>query len=93
MAPSRVPLPRITLADLQALAPGALALALLVFAEGVLLARTLAAKNREAVDPDGELQALGGRLPGAGALAASHAPVIPAATPGDFAAVGGGGFC
>jgi len=52
-------LPRITLADLQALAPGALALALLVFAEGVLLARTLAAKNREAVDPDGELKALG----------------------------------
>jgi len=52
-------LPRISLADLQALAPGALALALLVFAEGVLLARALAAKNREAVEPDGELKALG----------------------------------
>ena len=45
--------------DLQALAPGALALALLVFAEGILMARTLAAKRREPVDADRELTALG----------------------------------
>jgi SulP family sulfate permease len=52
-------LPRFTLHDLQAIAPGALALALLVFAEGVLLARTLAAKHGEPVDADRELTALG----------------------------------
>ena len=52
-------LPRVTLQDLSTLAPGAIALALLVFAEGVLLARTLAAKRHEHVDPDQELKALG----------------------------------
>ncbi|MFO1316256.1 MAG: SulP family inorganic anion transporter [Burkholderiales bacterium] len=52
-------LPRVSLPDLQALAPGAIAIALLVFAEGVLLARTLAAKHREPVDPDQELTSLG----------------------------------
>ena len=52
-------LPRIALGDLQALAPGAIALALLVFAEGMLMARTLAAKRREPVDADHELIALG----------------------------------
>jgi SulP family sulfate permease len=60
--PSGLPpptLPSLALPDLQALAPGALALALLVFAEGILLARTLANKHREALDADAELQALG----------------------------------
>lgn len=52
-------LPRASLSDLQALAPGAIALALLVFAEGILMARTLAAKHREALDADVELGALG----------------------------------
>ncbi|HTR59855.1 MAG TPA: SulP family inorganic anion transporter [Casimicrobiaceae bacterium] len=52
-------LPTIAVLDLQALAPGAIALAFLVFAEGILIARALAAKYREAVDPDHELVALG----------------------------------
>jgi SulP family sulfate permease len=61
-APAGIPapsLPSLSLGDLQTLAPGAIALALLIFAEGILLARTLAAKRREAVDPDAELAALG----------------------------------
>ena len=60
--PSTLPmpgLPAITLRDVQALAPGAIALALLVFAEGILMARTLAEKRRETIDPDRELVALG----------------------------------
>jgi SulP family sulfate permease len=52
-------LPEVSLHDVSSLAPGALALALLVFAEGVLLARTLAAKRHEEIDPDHELTALG----------------------------------
>jgi len=51
--------PQVSLHDVSSLAPGAIALALLVFAEGVLLARTLAAKRHEEVDPDQELTALG----------------------------------
>jgi SulP family sulfate permease len=51
--------PQVSLHDVSSLAPGALALALLVFAEGVLLARTLAAKRHEEIDPDHELTALG----------------------------------
>lgn len=60
--PSTLPtpaLPSIALHDVQSLAPGAIALALLVFAEGILLARTLAEKRREEVHPDRELVALG----------------------------------
>jgi len=60
--PSSLPmpgLPAITVRDVQALAPGAIALALLVFAEGILLARTLAEKRRETIDADRELVALG----------------------------------
>lgn len=52
-------LPTVAVVDLQTLAPGAIALALLVFAEGILIARTLAAKHREAIDSDHELVALG----------------------------------
>jgi SulP family sulfate permease len=59
-------LPAFTLRDVQALAPGAIALALLVFAEGILIARTLAAKRREAVDADRELVALGAANAAAG---------------------------
>ena len=52
-------LPGMPMGDLQALAPGALALALLVFAEGILMARTLAAKHGQPLDADRELTALG----------------------------------
>ncbi len=52
-------LPAVMWSDLQRLAPGALALAFLIFAEGILLAQTLAAKRRETIDPDAELAALG----------------------------------
>jgi SulP family sulfate permease len=51
--------PAVSLADLRHLVPGALALAFLIFAEGVLLAQVLAAKRDEAIDADGELRALG----------------------------------
>ncbi len=65
-------LPTVTLADLQSLAPGAIALALLVFAEGILMARTLAARRREKVDADCELTALG-----AGNIAAGLVSGLP----------------
>jgi len=67
--PSTLPtpaLPSIALHDVQSLAPGAIALALLVFAEGILLARTLAEKRREPIDPDRELVALGASNAAAG---------------------------
>lgn len=67
--PSTLPtpaLPAIGLHDVQALAPGAIALALLVFAEGILLARTLAEKRKEAIEPDRELVALGASNAAAG---------------------------
>jgi MFS superfamily sulfate permease-like transporter len=51
--------PALSFRDIQALAPGAIALAVLVFAEGILIARTLADKRRESVDADRELTALG----------------------------------
>ena len=59
-------LPAVTFRDVQALAPGAIALALLVFAEGILIARTLADKRKEALDTDGELVALGAANASAG---------------------------
>ncbi|MFO1413247.1 MAG: SulP family inorganic anion transporter [Burkholderiales bacterium] len=62
-------LPAFTLHDVSTLAPGALALALLVFAEGVLLARTLGAQHRESVDADRELVALGAGNVAAGLVA------------------------
>lgn len=52
-------IPQFTVRDFEALIPGSLALALLIFAEGVLLVRALAAKHHEPVDPDRELTALG----------------------------------
>jgi SulP family sulfate permease len=60
--PSGLPepsLPDITMADIRALVPGAIALAFLIFAEGIVLAQTLAAKRREPVDANAELTALG----------------------------------
>lgn len=67
--PSTLPtpaLPSLALHDVQSLAPGAIALALLVFAEGILLARTLAEKRREPIEPDRELVALGASNAAAG---------------------------
>jgi SulP family sulfate permease len=69
--PAGVPAPKvpvIALRDLQDLAPGAIALALLIFAEGMLLARTLADQRREIVAPDQELTALGMANIAAGAI-------------------------
>jgi SulP family sulfate permease len=60
--PSGLPeptLPDVSLADVRALVPGAIALAFLIFAEGIVLAQTLAAKRREPVDANAELTALG----------------------------------
>ncbi len=60
--PSGLPapaLPHVAIADVRALVPGAIALAFLIFAEGVVLAQTLAAKRREPVDANAELTALG----------------------------------
>ncbi len=65
-------LPDVAFADIQALAPGAIALALLVFAEGILMARTLAARRREPVEADAELAALG-----AGNVAAGMVSGLP----------------
>lgn len=52
-------LPAFHLADLRSLVPGAIALAFLVFAEGIVLARTLAARRREPLDANREMTALG----------------------------------
>jgi len=51
--------PDVTVADVRDLAGGALALAFLTFAEGALLARTLAERRGETVDAGAELRALG----------------------------------
>jgi len=61
-------LPAIGLQEVRDLAPGAIALAFLVFAEGILLARTLAERRRESVDATGELRALGIANLGAGLM-------------------------
>jgi len=52
-------LPPVAVADVRALVPGAIALAFLIFAESIVLAQTLAAKRREAVEANTELVALG----------------------------------
>lgn len=52
-------LPDVGAGDIRDLAGGALALAFLTFAEGVLLARTLAERRGESVDAGTELRALG----------------------------------
>jgi len=69
--PSGLPepaLPHVALADVRALVPGAIALAFLIFAEGIVLAQTLAAKRREPVDANAELTALGIANAASGAL-------------------------
>ncbi len=64
MAPPR--LPNITLDQWLALIPGALALALVVFAEAIGPARGFATKYRYRLDPDQELVGLGAANVGAG---------------------------
>jgi SulP family sulfate permease len=69
--PSGLPapsLPPVAFVDVRALVPGAFAVAFLVFAEGIVLAQTLAAKRREPVDADAELRALGVANLASGAL-------------------------
>lgn len=82
-------LPQFTLSDVQALAPGAIALAVLIFAEGVLLARTLAVRHREPVDADRELSALGAGNIAAGLV--SGFPVGASTSRSVTADVAGGG--
>jgi SulP family sulfate permease len=49
----------VSLADISALAPAALALAFLTFSDGILLAQTFAEKHKDDVNPNQELVALG----------------------------------
>src|SRR5262245_11933325 len=51
-------LPAVGLADVQALLPGAIGIALLTFPDGILLARAFASKNRYTIQPTQELRAL-----------------------------------
>jgi len=60
--PQGVPQPAlfpVSLSDISALAPAALALAFLTFSDGILLAQTFAEKHRDDVNPNQELVALG----------------------------------
>lgn len=52
-------LPQVSLGDLRELVPGAIALAFLIFAEGIVLAQALASRQGERLDADAELAALG----------------------------------
>jgi SulP family sulfate permease len=61
-------LPAVSAQDVLDLAPGALALATLIFAEGILLARAVAANLRQDIHANGELAALGTANLGAGLL-------------------------
>jgi SulP family sulfate permease len=60
--------PAIGVADARTLLPAAIAIAFLAFAEGVVLARALAAKHREGIDANRELVAFGAASMAAGAL-------------------------
>ncbi|MBL0291246.1 MAG: SulP family inorganic anion transporter [Betaproteobacteria bacterium] len=64
----RPQIPAVSGQDLLDLAPGALALATLIFAEGILLARAIAANLHEDIDANGELTALGTSNVGSGLL-------------------------
>ena len=61
-------LPAVSAQDVLDLAPGALALATLIFAEGILLARAVAANLRQDIHANGELAALSTANFGAGLL-------------------------
>ena len=60
--PSGLPsfqIPQVSLADLRILLPAALALAVLIFADELLVARVFSRRNRYNLDPNQELTALG----------------------------------
>ena len=52
-------IPAVSLADLLALVPGALGIALIAFTDTSVISRTFAARRGDSVDPDHELVALG----------------------------------
>lgn len=52
--------PAMTMADAQALLPAALTIVLVSVVESIAVAKALASKRRQAIDPDQELVALGG---------------------------------
>jgi len=60
--PQGVPYPArfaVSLSDITALAPAAMALAFLTFSDGILLAQTFAEKHQDEINPNQELVALG----------------------------------
>ena len=57
--PSRLQIPIVSLTDIALLLPTALALSVLIFADGVLTSRVFARKNHYDIDPNQELVALG----------------------------------
>ncbi|WBC21408.1 sulfate permease [Solwaraspora sp. WMMA2080] len=69
--PSGLPipdLPAVALADLRALLPAAIAIALVGYMEGIAVAKSLAARSRQHVDPNAELVAVGAANAAAGAF-------------------------
>ncbi len=52
-------LPVVSGADLLGLLPGAVAIAIISYAEGISVAKALAARSRQRLDPDQELRAIG----------------------------------
>lgn len=61
-------LPSIALADLRALLPAAVAIALVAYMEGIAVAKSLAARSRQQVAPNTELVAVGAANLAAGAF-------------------------
>ncbi|MFN3373353.1 MAG: SulP family inorganic anion transporter, partial [Chloroflexus sp.] len=57
---SPLSMPAMTMADAQALLPTALTIVLVSVVESIAVAKALASKRRQAIDPDQELVALGG---------------------------------
>ncbi|WFE20738.1 sulfate permease [Solwaraspora sp. WMMD937] len=69
--PSGLPtpdLPALALADLRSLLPAAVAIALVAYMEGIAVAKSLAARSRQHVDPNAELVAVGAANAAAGAF-------------------------
>ncbi|MFV2087553.1 SulP family inorganic anion transporter [Micromonospora sp. LOL_021] len=69
--PSGLPtpdLPALALADLRSLLPAAIAIALVAYMEGIAVAKSLAARSRQHVDPNAELVAVGAANAAAGAF-------------------------
>jgi SulP family sulfate permease len=67
--PSGLPaptLPALAIADVRALLPAAIAIALVAYMEGIAVAKALAARSRQDVDPNAELVAVGAANASAG---------------------------